>query len=122
MKKKVEPERKNRLTVLKPEDVIRFNCKEKLDCYTRCCRDITIFLTPYDVLRMKNALQISSSDFLAGYTTTLIGDIGCPVCILKMQDGEATAKGRFAVTKTPEEWREILTGLGAGERVVVGDE
>jgi hypothetical protein len=86
MKKKVEPKKKNRLTVLKPEDVIRFNCDEKLDCYTRCCRDITIFLTPYDVLRMKNALQMSSGDFLAAYTTTLIGDIGLPVIVLKMLD------------------------------------
>jgi Fe-S-cluster containining protein len=88
MKKKVEPERKNRLTVLKPEDVIRFNCNEKLDCYTRCCRDITIFLTPYDVLRMKNALQMSSQDFLAGYTATLIGDTGLPVVVLKMLDDD----------------------------------
>ena len=31
------------------------------------------------------------------------------VGIVKWQDGEATAKGRFAVAKTPEEWREILT-------------
>ena len=31
------------------------------------------------------------------------------VGIVKWQGGEATAKGRFAVTKTPEEWREILT-------------
>ncbi|MGD9134326.1 MAG: hypothetical protein PVF78_11800, partial [Desulfobacterales bacterium] len=88
MKKKVEPKKKNRLTVLKPEDVIRFNCDEKLECYTRCCRDITIFLTPYDVLRMKNALQISSSDFLAKYTTTLIGDIGLPVVALKMLEDD----------------------------------
>ena len=88
MKKNVEQKKKKRLTVLKPEDVIRFNCNEKLDCYTRCCRDITIFLTPYDVLRMKNALQMSSGDFLADYTTTLIGDIGLPVVVLKMQDDD----------------------------------
>jgi Fe-S-cluster containining protein len=88
MKKKVEPKMKNRLTVLKPEDVIRFNCNEKLECYTRCCRDITIFLTPYDVLRMKNALQISSGDFLAGYTATLIGDTGLPVVVLKMLEDD----------------------------------
>ncbi len=31
------------------------------------------------------------------------------VGVLQLRDGEATAKGRFAVTKTPEQWREILT-------------
>ncbi len=29
--------------------------------------------------------------------------------VLQLRDGEATVKGRFAVTKTPEQWREILT-------------
>ena len=29
--------------------------------------------------------------------------------IAKRQGAEAKATGRFAVTKTPEEWREILT-------------
>jgi Fe-S-cluster containining protein len=88
MKKKVEHKKESLLTVLKPEDVIRFNCDEKLACYTRCCRDISIFLTPYDVLRMKNSLQISSGDFLAEYTTILIGDTGLPVVVLKMLEDD----------------------------------
>jgi Fe-S-cluster containining protein len=86
MNKKVAIKGKKPLTVLKPEDVIRFNCNAKLDCYTRCCRDITILLTPYDVLRMKNAIRISSGDFLARYTATLIGDTGLPFVVLKMLD------------------------------------
>ena len=59
-----------------------------MGCFTRCCRDITIFLTPYDVLRMKNALQLLSGDFLARYTATLIGDVGLPVVVLKMQEDD----------------------------------
>ena len=39
-----------------------------LDCFTRCCRDVSIVLTPYDVLRLKRALGIDSSEFLEKYT------------------------------------------------------
>ena len=76
------------LTVLKSEDVFRFNCNENVDCFTRCCRDITVFLTPYDVLRMKTALHLSSGEFLAAHTATLIGDTGLPVVVLKMLDND----------------------------------
>ena len=34
-------------------------------CFTRCCRNIDILLTPYDVIRMKNRLGITSTEFLA---------------------------------------------------------
>ncbi|MBE9569552.1 MAG: YkgJ family cysteine cluster protein [Proteobacteria bacterium] len=76
------------LSVLKPKDKFRFACHHGLDCFTRCCRDISIFLTPYDILRMKNAVKMSSEDFLRAYTATLISDSGLPVVMLKMQDDE----------------------------------
>lgn len=76
---------KKGLSVLGPEDIFRFDCRRGLDCFTRCCRDITIFLTPYDIIRMKNALQLSSGDFLTRYTLKLIADSGLPVVALKMQ-------------------------------------
>ena len=79
------PAVKRGLSVLSPEDVFRFSCHRGLDCFTRCCRDITIFLTPYDIIRMKSALQLYSGDFLARYTVTMIGDSGLPVVVLKMQ-------------------------------------
>ena len=81
-----DPKGKKRLTVLKPEDTFRFTCDATVDCFTRCCRDITIVLTPYDILRMKNALGIPSGDFLSRYTATMIGDAGLPVVVLKMRD------------------------------------
>lgn len=88
MTNKNEPKSKQGLLVLNPDDVFHFSCNENMDCFTRCCRDITIFLTPYDVLRMKNALHMSSEDFLDRYTTTLIGDTGLPVVVLKMLDDD----------------------------------
>ncbi len=88
MTKNVEAERQKPMTVLQPEDTLGFECRPELECFTRCCRDITIFLTPYDIMRMKNALGISSGDFLAGYTLTMIGDTGLPVIVLKMRNDD----------------------------------
>lgn len=53
------------------EHQFRFNCYPGVSCFTQCCRDITIFLTPYDVLRLKNGLGISSDDFLEKHTIIL---------------------------------------------------
>ncbi len=68
MTKKNKENKKRGLTVLTPEDHFHFECHQRLDCFTRCCRNITIFLTPYDILRMKNVLKITSGDFLTSYT------------------------------------------------------
>ena len=87
VKKNISKEKQG-LTVLTPENDFRFECRQNLDCFTRCCRNITIVLTPYDILRMKNALNISSEDFLANYTMSMIGSAGFPVVLLKMKDDD----------------------------------
>jgi Fe-S-cluster containining protein len=56
---------------LDPESRFRFRCGPGVSCYTQCCRDVSIALTPYDVLRMKNALGMSSGDFLDRHTIIL---------------------------------------------------
>jgi len=86
MTKKTEENKKRGLTVLTPEDHFHFECHQRLDCFTRCCCNITIFLTPYDILRMKNALKITSGDFLTSYTDILVGDAGLAVVALRMRD------------------------------------
>ncbi len=74
------------LTVLTPSDSFGFTCHPELACFTRCCRNITIFLTPYDILRLKNALAIPSDEFLQRFTVTMIGKNGLPLVALKMND------------------------------------
>lgn len=72
---------------LKLDSKFNFSCHEKLECFKRCCRDINIFLTPFDVLRMKNKLNISSGEFLANYTHILkVPNSGFPVVVLKMRE------------------------------------
>jgi len=65
----------------------RFACRPGLSCFGQCCRDVNIFLTPYDILRMKKALGISSEAFLDQYTRCLIPEkTGLPVVLLKMNE------------------------------------
>ena len=48
--------------------VIQFSCHKGIGCWNACCSNIDISLTPYDVLRMKTRLGISSTEFLKDYT------------------------------------------------------
>jgi len=50
------------------DDKIQFNCHKDIACFNRCCRQVEIQLTPYDILRLKKRLAISSKDFVATYT------------------------------------------------------
>ncbi len=53
---------------MNPDSKFRFSCHKGLECFRECCGKITIFLTPYDVLRIKNKLGITSAEFLTLYT------------------------------------------------------
>lgn len=66
----------------------RFSCHNKIPCFNSCCADINIFLTPYDVLRMRKATGLSSGAFLKRYTIPLLGDDGLPLVVLKMTEDE----------------------------------
>jgi Fe-S-cluster containining protein len=72
---------------LGPKSKFRFSCHKWLACFTRCCADVNIFLMPYDVLRMKKALNISSGEFLERYTIApFLAEQKIPLILLKMQD------------------------------------
>ena len=47
---------------------IQFECKKGISCWNACCSNIDISLTPYDILRLKGRLEISSTEFLQQYT------------------------------------------------------
>ncbi len=68
-----------------PEDSFTFGCHRSLDCFTRCCSDVSIVLTPYDVLRLKRALGMDSSEFLDRYTLSpFTEEQKIPAVILRM--------------------------------------
>ncbi|MDL1975192.1 MAG: YkgJ family cysteine cluster protein [Deltaproteobacteria bacterium] len=67
------------------EDTFCFLCHKGVRCFTECCRDLDVVLTPYDIIRLKNGLGIGSGEFLARYTGTHTGpNSGLPVVNLRM--------------------------------------
>lgn len=69
-----------------------FNCHKGIACFTKCCRGINIILTPYDIVRLKNRLGLSSNEFLAIYTVPrILEKTDLPVVTLKLMDDELTS-------------------------------
>ncbi len=66
-----------------------FQCHPGVKCFTTCCSDVTIFLTPYDVLRLKNRLGLTSAEFMDQYTILLTKEKQViPLVVLKMSDND----------------------------------
>jgi Fe-S-cluster containining protein len=75
---------------LGPDDAFQFACHPGVSCFNKCCGDVNVFLSPYDVLRMKNRLGISSGEFLERYALLPVQkDMKTPVVMLRMQEDEA---------------------------------
>lgn len=47
---------------------IQFQCKQGIRCWNACCSNIDISLTPYDIVRLKQRLDITSGELLKQYT------------------------------------------------------
>ncbi len=74
---------------MKPDERFVFECRPGVSCFTCCCQDVSIVLTPYDVLRLTRVLNMDSSDFLEKHTITgVTSEPNFPVVLLKME-GEA---------------------------------
>jgi Fe-S-cluster containining protein len=74
---------------LSEKDVFTFACHSAVPCFNDCCGDVNIFLTPYDIIRLKNRLGISSGEFLEKYTVSPFDQKQkYPVILLKMRDDE----------------------------------
>ena len=68
------------------ESTFCFECRRDLDCYTACCADVNIVLTPADVLHLARATGLHTREFLEEYTLNPITkDIHLPVVMLKMR-------------------------------------
>jgi Fe-S-cluster containining protein len=75
------------LVQILPDDQFRFVCSPGVACFNECCRDLNQFLYPYDILRLKKGLGLSSGEFLERYTIPHIGpESGLPIVALKAAD------------------------------------
>lgn len=83
--KQVNEEKQDNAVVYAMDEKFRFSCHPEVECFGRCCRDINIFLTPYDLLRIKNKLAMESGEFLERYTQR--ADQGnIPLLVIKMRE------------------------------------
>ncbi len=73
-------------------DNFYFDCHPGVDCFTECCRELDLALTPYDVLRLKKQLAIHSHTFLEQYVIIeWDAQQVFPTCYLTMvDDGRAS--------------------------------
>jgi uncharacterized protein len=62
-----------------------FDCKPDLECFTRCCSDVNIVLTPADVLGLARRTGLATREFLDRHTLMPITrDLHLPVVMLRM--------------------------------------
>lgn len=53
---------------LGPQERFRFRCRKGIPCFNKCCENTDILLTPYDIVRLKNRLDLSSREFIDRHT------------------------------------------------------
>ncbi|MDA8360404.1 MAG: YkgJ family cysteine cluster protein [Gammaproteobacteria bacterium] len=74
-------------TKLDLDNVFTFACHRGIACFNKCCQSIDIQLTPYDILRLKTHLGLTSREFLFRYTVPFEMDgQGMPGLKLKTRD------------------------------------
>jgi hypothetical protein len=77
-------------TMLESGAKLKFNCHKGISCFNACCKHADIQLTPYDILRLKDNLGVSATDFLKNHTVPFEMDKdGVPGVKLRTDDDGA---------------------------------
>ncbi|RMD71107.1 MAG: YkgJ family cysteine cluster protein [Gammaproteobacteria bacterium] len=70
------------------DDTIQFRCHKDIACFNQCCQSIDITLTPYDMLRLKRRLGMTSRAFMKAFTVPFEMDHhGMPGMKLRQKPG-----------------------------------
>ncbi|MDH3359735.1 MAG: YkgJ family cysteine cluster protein [Desulfobulbaceae bacterium] len=110
MHKDLSPEH---IRPLGKDEEFKFACHPGVECFTECCRDLELALTPYDVLRMRAKLGLTTGEFLEqyclfevseedGFPRVFLGmvDDGKGSCPFVSKDGCAIYEDRPAACRT----------------------
>jgi Fe-S-cluster containining protein len=82
----------DQIPALRETDTFEFACHSGVSCFTRCCRDTDMYLYPYDIIRLKTKLGLTSEEFINRHTVVAIRDNpSFPHVMLKMSDAEDKA-------------------------------
>jgi Fe-S-cluster containining protein len=111
------PQNVTRLCTSKP---FTFCCHPDLSCFTECCRELDLALSPYDVLRLCRELQLSSAEFIERYVVVEQDEHGgFPGVYLGMVDDSRascpfiSANGCTVYASRPGACRAYPVGRGA---------
>ena len=79
------PEALGDRTPLGPDQTFCFGCHQGLKCFTRCCGNVNVLLTPVDVLRLSRRLGLSTTEFVERHALVPITkELHLPVLMLRM--------------------------------------
>ncbi len=66
---------------------LKFRCYKGISCFNACCKRADVTLTPYDIIRLKDNLDMGSTEFLKEYTVPFqIDQDGLPGVKLRTND------------------------------------
>jgi len=67
----------------------KFGCHPGVPCYMLCCKKVDMILYPYDIIQLKNRLQVSSEEFLNNYAGVVKGSNPYfPSVMMRMADND----------------------------------
>jgi hypothetical protein len=90
----VEPLKKSKSDKVVPVKLtgksrFKFRCHKGVSCFTACCSNINIVLPPYDLLRLRKRLSLTTEDFINQYCEIeILAKTLLPVITLKMKNDE----------------------------------
>lgn len=96
---------------------IKFRCHPGVSCFTACCGGIKIVLTPYDILMLKNRLNIPAHEFLQEYTVPVyLEKTDMPGVEIKLREEDnrcpfVTPEGCTVYTDRPSACRYYPVGM-----------
>ena len=105
--------------LLNAKSKFRFRCYPGIACFTKCCSGIKIYLTPYDIFRLKNRLGLDYKNFLVQYTEpAVIEKSQLPIVAIRLKDDEnrscpfVTPEGCSVYSDRPLTCRYYPIGMG----------
>lgn len=96
---------------------LRFRCHPGVRCFTACCGNIKIILTPYDILQLTKRLGMTAAEFLHKYTEpTYLEKTDMPGVVIKMRESDnkcsfVTDEGCTVYTDRPTACRYYPVGM-----------
>lgn len=116
-----QPNLPKNVTRIEDDELFTFSCHPEVDCFTNCCRQLELALTPYDVLRLKQETKLDSTAFLDRYVIreqepvdafprfylTMVDD-GKASCVFVAKSGCTVYPGRPGACRTYPMGRAVI--------------